>query len=141
MRKSLLPGYKPFRVLADTLTCQGIAVLRYDDRGIGQSGGDPAQATTIDFTADAEAGFYLLLAHPEIDPKRVGLLGHSEGGIIAAMPAARNPDVAFVIGMAGPAVSGYDVLLTQVERTARGQAQAKPKRPVPSNRSDRCLTW
>ena len=122
---SIVPGYKPFRVIADALTRQGIAVLRYDDRGIGQSGGDPAQATTIDFAADAEAGFNMLLAHPEIDPKRVGLLGHSEGGIIAAMLAARNPDVAFVIGMAPPAVNGYDFLLKQVERVARASGASE----------------
>ena len=115
---SLAPGYKPFRVIADTLTRQGIAVLRYDDRGVGQSGGDPAQATTIDFAADAEAAFNMLLAHPKIDPKRVGLIGHSEGGIIAAMLAARNSDVAFVIGMAPPAVNGYDFLVKQVQRMA-----------------------
>ena len=133
---SIAPGYKPFRVLADTLTRQGIAVLRYDDRGIGQSGGDPSQATTIDFTADAEAGFNMLLAHPEIDPKRVGLLGHSEGGIIAATLAARNPDVAFVIGMGAPAVSGYDILLTQVERVARasGASEAEAARAAEQER-------
>lgn len=133
---SIAPGYKPFRVLADTLTRQGIAVLRYDDRGIGQSGGDPAQATTIDFTDDAEAGFNMLLAHPEIDPKQVGLLGHSEGGIIAATLAARNPDVAFVIGMGAPGVSGYDILLTQVERIARasGASEAEATRAVEQER-------
>lgn len=115
---AIVPGYKPFRVLADTLTRQGIAVLRYDDRGIGKSGGDPTQATTIDFAADAEAAFEALQAHPEIDPKQVGVFGHSEGGIIAAMLAARRPDVAFVIGMGAPAVSGYDILLVQTERLA-----------------------
>ena len=78
----------------------------------------------------------MLLAHPEIDPKQVGLLGHSEGGIIAAMLAARNPDVAFVIGMAAPGVSGYDILLTQVERIARasGASEAEAARAVEQER-------
>jgi hypothetical protein len=115
---SLVPGYKPFRVIADALMRQGIAVLRYDDRGVGQSTGDPSQATTMDFAADAEAGIDALLARPEIAPEQIGVLGHSEGGSIAAMLAARNPNVAFVIGMAPPAVSGYDLLVKQIERVA-----------------------
>lgn len=109
-------GYRPFAAIADALTRQGIAVLRYDDRGVGQSTGDPSQATTEDFAADAEAAWAYLRSRPDIDPDQIGLLGHSEGAIIAAMIAARNPQVAFVISMAGPAVSGYDTLLKQVER-------------------------
>jgi hypothetical protein len=115
---AIAPGYKPFRVLADALTRQGIAVLRYDDRGVGASTGDLTQVTTIDFAADAEAVFEALRARSEIDPQQVGLFGHSEGGIIAASIAARNTDVAFVIGMGAPALSGYDVLVKQVERLA-----------------------
>lgn len=120
-------GYRPFATIADALTRQGVAVLRYDDRGVGQSTGDPSQATTADFAADAEAALTYLLSRPDIDPDQVGLLGHSEGAIIAAMIAARNPQVAFVISMAGPAVSGYDTLLKQVERLtlAMGGTQAE----------------
>lgn len=115
----IVPGYKPFRLIAEYLTQQGIAVLRYDDRGMGGSTGDPSSATTADFAQDAEAGLTYLLSRPEINHKQIGLLGHSEGAIIAAMIAARNPDVAFVITMAGPAVSGYDLLLVQTERILR----------------------
>lgn len=110
-----VPGYKPFRTLADVLTRQGIAVLRYDDRGVGQSTGDPTEATSATFADDAEAGFAYLLARPEIDTARVGLLGHSEGGLLAAMIAARNPQVSFVVLMAGTAVDGYQTILKQVE--------------------------
>ena len=115
---SIVPGYKPFREIADTLTRQGIAVLRYDDRGIGQSGGDPSQATSADFADDAEAAFAYLQERPEIDGEQIGMLGHSEGGIIEAIIGARNPDVAFLISMAGSAVSGYDTIIKQVERMA-----------------------
>lgn len=115
---SIVPGYKPFREIADTLTRQGIAVLRYDDRGIGQSGGDPTLATSADFADDAEAAFAYLQGRPEIDKEQIGLLGHSEGGIIEGIIGARNPDVAFLISMAGSAVSGYDTIIKQVERLA-----------------------
>jgi pimeloyl-ACP methyl ester carboxylesterase len=114
----IVPGYKPFRVIADHLTRHGIAVLRYDDRGVGGSTGDVANATTADFADDAEAALDYLLSRPEIDPEQIGLLGHSEGGMIAAMLAARRPDVAFAISMAGIAVSGYDTSIKQVERLA-----------------------
>ena len=114
----IVPGYKPFREIADHLTRQGIAVLRYDDRGVGGSSGDPSLATSADFADDAEAAFTYLQARPEIDGQQIGMLGHSEGGMIEAMVAARNPDVAFLISMAGTAVSGYDTIIKQVERLA-----------------------
>ncbi|MFN2168069.1 MAG: alpha/beta hydrolase family protein [Anaerolineae bacterium] len=112
----IVPGYRPFRDIADHLTRQGFAVLRYDDRGVGGSSGDLATATTADFAQDAEAAFNYLVRRPEVEGARVGLLGHSEGAIIAAMLAARNPEVAFVVSMAGPSTRGYDLLLKQVER-------------------------
>lgn len=111
-----VPGYRPFREIADLLTRQGFAVLRYDDRGLGDSTGDPTQATSADFADDAEAGLRALQARSDIDPTHIGLLGHSEGGLIAAMIAARNPDVAFVVSMAGSTLPGYDVIIKQVER-------------------------
>ncbi len=114
-----VPGYKPFWLIADQLTRQGIAVLRYDDRGVGQSTGDPTTANSADFAQDTKAGLNYLLKRPEINPKQIGLLGHSEGALIAAMIAARDPNVAYVISMAGPAVSGYDLLLVQTERILR----------------------
>lgn len=107
---------KPFRLLADALTRAGVAVLRYDDRGVGASGGDFATATTSDFSADAEAAIAYLLSRDDIDPDQIGLLGHSEGGLVAAMLGARNADLDFIISMAGPGVNGRDVLLLQNRR-------------------------
>jgi hypothetical protein len=104
---------KPFRLIADHLTRNGIAVLRYDDRGVGGSTGDYASATTADFAADAEAALNYLLTRPDINPQQIGLLGHSEGGLAVSMIASRNPDVAFAISMAGPGVPGDELLLLQ----------------------------
>jgi len=84
-------GHKPFLVLADHLTRHGIAVLRYDDRGVGKSTGNFASATSEDFAGDAWAAWQTLSTRPGIDPKRVGLVGHSEGGLIAPMLAALIP--------------------------------------------------
>lgn len=111
-----LAEIKPFHLLADHLARNGIAVLRYDDRGVGKSTGVNATATSADFATDAEAALTFLQDQPEINPKHIGLLGHSEGGLIAGMVAARNPKVAFVISMAGPAVNGYDLLIRQEAR-------------------------
>lgn len=114
-RDESLMGHKPFLVLADHLTRNGIAVLRVDDRGVAKSTGDFATATTADFATDAEAGFLYLLSRPEIEHSRVGLIGHSEGGLIAPMVAARNDKVAFVILMATTAIPGDEVLVEQVQ--------------------------
>lgn len=108
-----LPGYQPFRIIADCLTRQGIAVLRYDDRGTGSSTGDHLHATSADFADDAEAVLAYLRHRPEIDPAQVGLLGHSEGTLIGAMIAARNPAVAFFIALGATAHDGYAILLEQ----------------------------
>jgi uncharacterized protein len=116
---AIVPGYRPFYEIADTLTRQGVAVLRYDDRGVGGStAGDLATVSSADFADDAEAALRFLQGRADIDGQQIGFLGHSEGGILAAMVAARNPDVAFVISMAGTAVDGYETLLKQVERLA-----------------------
>jgi pimeloyl-ACP methyl ester carboxylesterase len=88
-------------------------VLRYDDRGVGSSTGDFATATTHDFASDAAAAITYLTTRDDIDPDQIGLLGHSEGGLVAAMLGATNPDLDFVISMAGPGVSGHDVLILQ----------------------------
>ncbi len=112
-RDEELMGHKPFLVLADYLTRHGIAVLRYDDRGFGKSTGDAAAATSEDFAGDALAAWQVLRARPEIDPRRVGLLGHSEGGLIAPLLASRTPGVAFVVMLAGPGVTGEAVMLAQ----------------------------
>lgn len=107
---------KPFRLLADALTRAGVAVLRYDDRGVGKSTGTFSTATTQDFAADAEAAIGFLTTRDDIDPDQIGLLGHSEGGLVAAMLGARNDDLDFIISLAGPGVNGRDVLLLQNRR-------------------------
>ncbi len=111
-----LAGYRPFRWLADHLTREGIAVLRFDERGTGASEGDHAAATSADFALDNEAALDHLRNRADVDAAQVGLLGHSEGGLIAAMIAARDPDVAFVVSMAGPALPYSDVVVKQTER-------------------------
>ncbi len=108
-------GHKPFLVLADHLTRHGIAVLRADDRGVGGSTGSPATATTSDFADDAVAGVRFLGARPEIAADRIGLIGHSEGGIIGPMAASRAPaEVAFVVMMAGTGVPLGEVVERQM---------------------------
>jgi len=114
-RDESLVGHRPFLVLADHLTRRGIAVLRFDKRGIGKSTGDYANATTADFASDAEAVLAYLKTRKEIDPKKIGFIGHSEGGMIAPMVATRSNDVAWVVLLAGPALKGEDTLLLQSE--------------------------
>jgi pimeloyl-ACP methyl ester carboxylesterase len=112
-------GHKPFLVIADYLTRNGIAVLRYDDRGVGASKGDFATATTFDLADDAETAFEYLAKRPEIDKARVGIVGHSEGGIIAPIVASRNSDVRFIVLLAGPGLRGDKLLLLQNEAIAK----------------------
>jgi pimeloyl-ACP methyl ester carboxylesterase len=106
-------GFKVFGVLADSLTRRGIAVLRYDDRGVGGSSAGAAADTSETFAGDAAAAVQYLKGRPEIDPRHIGLLGHSEGGIIAPMVALRSPDVSFVILMSGPGVPGSRIVEEQ----------------------------
>jgi uncharacterized protein len=116
-RNEEILGHKPFLVIADHLTREGYAVLRVDDRGVGGSTGDDASATYDELLGDVLEGVALLRAHPRVDPDRVGLLGHSQGGFLAPAAAARaDGDVAFVILLAGPAVDGFATLLAQNER-------------------------
>ena len=114
-RDESLLGHKPFLVLSDYLTRHGIAVLRADDRGTGKSTGVFSKATTADFATDVEAGVAYLKTRPEVDPHKIGLVGHSEGGVIAPMVAARNKDVAFIVMMAGTGVPGDQVIVAQGE--------------------------
>jgi uncharacterized protein len=112
-------GHRPFLVLADHLTRNGIAVLRLDDRGVGGSTGRFATATSEDFASDAVAAVAYLRTRKEIDPKRIGLIGHSEGGLIAPLVVARTKDVAFVVLMAGPGIPGDSTLILQSEAVRR----------------------
>lgn len=118
-RDESLMGHRPFYVLSDHLTRNGIATLRYDDRGVAGSTGDFGSATTEDFTRDALAAVAYLRSVPEVDPASVGIAGHSEGGLIAPMAASRSQDVAFVVMLAGPGVDGAKILTAQGELIAR----------------------
>src|SRR5215831_11087292 len=114
-RDETLLGHKPFLILSDYLTRHGIAVLRADDRGTSKSTGVFSTATSADFATDVEAGVAYLKTRSEINPQRIGLIGHSEGAMIAPMVAARNKDVAYVVMMAGTGVPGDQILVAQGE--------------------------
>jgi pimeloyl-ACP methyl ester carboxylesterase len=117
-RDESLMGHKPFLLLADYLTRRGIAVLRFDDRGVGGSGGNTMLATLEDNATDVEAGIAFLQSRSEIDPTRIGLMGHSEGGWVAPLVAMTN-DVAFVVMLAGPGVDAEQLLYAQQEALLR----------------------
>jgi len=114
-RDENVAGHRPFLVLADHLTRKGFAVLRYDKRGIGKSTGNYDQATTEDFASDAAAAFDYLKSRKEINAGKVGLIGHSEGGLIAPMIASRSSDVAWVVLLAAPGLKGEQIMLLQSE--------------------------
>lgn len=118
-RDETILGHKPFLVIADNLARNGIAVLRYDDRGVAASTGDFGTATTLDFAADARAALDYLAARPETDPRRVGIVGHSEGGLIAPLVAAQDPKARFIVLLSGPAMRGSELLLLQTAAIAR----------------------
>ncbi len=115
-RDETIAGHKPFLVLADYLTRRGIAVLRVDDRGTGESTGEYKAGTTRDFASDAEAGLRYLLTRSDVDRKHVGLIGHGEGAIAATIVAAAAPEVNFLVLLNGTAVTGEEVLLAQTAR-------------------------
>jgi hypothetical protein len=118
-RDSELMGHKPFLVLSDYFTRNGIAVLRYDDRGTAKSEGEFAGATSEDFASDVQAAVAYLKTRKEINPEQIGLFGHSEGGLIAPMVASKNEDVAFIVLIAGPGIRGDKILLAQQELIGR----------------------
>lgn len=124
-RDETLFGHKPFLLIADTLTRRGVAVLRVDDRGVGGSTGNPQTATTDTFAGDVAAGVSFLRGRRDIDPARVGLIGHSEGGIIAPMVAARDPKLAFLVLLAGSGVPGADITVSQVEVISRRSGESE----------------
>jgi len=118
-RDEELFGHKPFKVIADHLTRKGVAVLRYDDRGVGSSGGNPAGSTTEDLASDARSAMNFLLKRSDIDHSNIGLIGHSEGGMIAFMLASSQKDLAYIVSLAGPGVDGKTILLEQSNHIAR----------------------
>lgn len=130
-RNEALMGHKPFLVLADKLTRTGIAVLRFDDRGVGKSEGNFGAATTVDFSYDAEAAIQYLKTRKEVKTSRMGLIGHSEGGLIAPITALRNKDVAFIVMLAGPGLSGREIVLMQQELI--GRASGMPESEIKKN--------
>jgi pimeloyl-ACP methyl ester carboxylesterase len=112
-------GHKPFLLLADRLTKLGFAVLRYDDRGTGKSTGTYGTATTFDFASDAVAAIGFLKGIKGVDTARIGILGHSEGALVAEIVAAQRKDIAFIVLLAGPALTGEEIIRLQSELIAR----------------------
>lgn len=117
--------HSPFLVLADYLTRCGIAVLRFDDRGVGDSSGDRSQATSEDYAQDVIVGVNFLMGRKEIDPHRIGLIGHSEGGTIAALVAAQARDVALIVMMGTPGLPGREYNLQYEESLGRSLGQSE----------------
>lgn len=135
-RDEELMGHKPFLVISDFLTRNGIAVLRYDDRGFGSSIGDFKSATTADFATDVESALAYLKTRKEINPKQIGLIGHSEGGIIAPIVASKSKDVNCIILLAGTGIPGNELLLLQQEKMAKvsGMPDAEIKKLTAYNK-------
>lgn len=127
-RDGTFSGHKPFLKIADYLTRQGFVVLRTDDRGTGETNGVYEEATTSDFARDAQAGIDYLKQRPEVDAKRIGVIGHSEGGQVALMLGADSPDVAFVISLAGVGVDGLQILKLQNDAILRTTPGMTPER-------------
>lgn len=117
-RDETIEGHKSFAIWADVLTRRGVAVLRYDDRGVAASTGDFGAATGVDFASDVKAVFEGLAARPEIDRTRIGLIGHSEGAIFAHLALQDGLRPAWLVTLAGPAVSGGEIITEQVRRMA-----------------------
>ncbi len=126
-RNEEILGHKPFWVIADYLTRKGIAVFRYDDRGVGKSKGNFNAATSVHFAKDVEAAMDFLKTQSVVDKNKIGLIGHSEGGIIAPMVAAERSDVAFAILLAAPGVNLKEVILEQSSALSRAEGTAEEK--------------
>ncbi len=135
-RNEELLGHKPFLVLADHLTKKGIAVLRFDDRGTSESTGDFQTATSADFATDVESAIAFLKTRKEINKKEIGLIGHSEGGIIAPMVASESKDVSYIVLLAGTGIQGDQLLLLQQELISRanGVSETEIKKSIQINK-------
>jgi fermentation-respiration switch protein FrsA (DUF1100 family) len=118
-RNSTVFGHRPFLVLADYLTRRGIAVLRFDDRGVGSSTGNFAMATTPDFASDALAAVAFLQTRSQVDPEKIGLVGHSEGAIVAPIAVNQGGDVAYAVLLASTGVNGRELLVMQARAMNR----------------------
>jgi uncharacterized protein len=135
-RNEELMGHKPFIVIADYLSRNGIAVLRYDDRGVGKSQGTQLDATSADFATDAEAAFNFLKKYPKIKSTEIGLLGHSEGGLIAPIVASTNSDIAFIVSLAGTGVTGQQIMIRQMQDISKlsGLSEEKIRKSTETNK-------
>ena len=135
-RNEELMGHKPFLVIADYLSRNGIAVLRYDDRGVASSQGNYSEATSVDLATDAEAAFYYLKNNPKISQKEIGLMGHSEGGLIAPIVAATNQGIGFIVSLAGPGVTGQQIIIRQSQEIGRlsGESEVQIKEATETNK-------
>lgn len=118
-RDESIANHKPFLVLSDHLTRNGFAVLRYDKRGVGKSTGSADRATTLDLASDTQAAIAFLKTRKDIDSSRLGLIGHSEGAIIAPYIASRSKDLSWIVLLAAPATKGQETLLKQSELIGR----------------------
>lgn len=124
-RDETLLGHKPFWVIADHLTKNGIAVLRCDDRGVAKSKGNFATATTLDFVKDAISAVEFLKKDSRFS--EIGIIGHSEGGLVAPIAAAQNENIDFIVMLAGPGISGGEIIVRQVELMAIAEGMSKEK--------------
>jgi pimeloyl-ACP methyl ester carboxylesterase len=136
-RNATIMGHKPFLVLADALTRRGLAVLRFDERGVGQSGGTQEGATTADLSGDVEAAVEALARREGVAASEIGIIGHSEGGLIAPMVATRTDDVAFLVLLAAPGLPGDAILANQLERRIQRQGANRRTRALQRGTQDR----
>ncbi|MEP0861844.1 MAG: alpha/beta hydrolase [Ignavibacterium sp.] len=120
-------NHKPFLVISDYLTKDGFAVLRFDDRGFGESEGDHSLATTFDFAEDVRAAVKFLMSRKEVDKNKIGLIGHSEGAMIASIVASADNNIAFIVLMAGPGLPGDSILYLQTELIYKAEGQSEEK--------------
>jgi len=134
-RNEKILGHKPFLVISDYLTKKGIAVLRYDDRGFGKSTGNFTTATSADFATDVESAIAYLKTRKEVNKNKIGLVGHSEGGLIAPIVASKSNDVSFIVLLAGTGIQGDKLLLLQQELIARdtGESEEDIKKSIQTN--------
>ena len=126
-------GHKPFWIIADYLSRRGIAVLRLDDRGVGGSAGNSTRETIGEMATDVLPGVDFLKARKDIDAKKIGVIGHSEGGIVGPLAASRSSDIAFVVMLAGTGVTGEQVMYLQAELIAK--ASGAPDAAIAQNRA------
>ncbi len=136
-RNATIMGHKPFLVLADALTRRGYAVLRFDERGTGSSGGTQAGATSADFATDVAAAVETLAQRPEVSSGNVGILGHSEGGLIAPMVATMDAPVSFIVLLAAPGVPGDAILADQLDRRIRSRGASRRIRALQRGTQER----